>query len=171
MKTVRKQKTTKQPCISGWVTDNDASCTQKTDATLNTLTKSTVAATPALSTQSNQMLSPLLSQHSNSVERSQNLEKIAHISESLNLAASATSRREDIAACEQIMTEMHNFLVSMLDDMDRKVSMIGEKFKDLEQRVNKPEKMNTLICQQPQDVSRPSILEKTVRRLMKCVPV
>ena len=72
------------------------------------------------------------------------------ISEALNLAASATSLREDIAACEQIMTERHHFLVSMLDGMDRKVSIIGGKFKDLEQRVNKLEKMNTLIGQQPQ---------------------
>ena len=62
VKTAQKRETTKQPCISGWVTDDDASCAQKTDATLNTLTKSSVAATPPLSIQSNQMLSPILSQ-------------------------------------------------------------------------------------------------------------
>ena len=59
------------------------------------------------------------------------------IFEALNLSASATSLREDIAVCEQIMTEMHHFLVLMLDSMARKVSCIGEKFKDLEHRVNK----------------------------------
>ena len=48
-----------------------------------------------------------------------------------------------MAACEQIMTERHHFLVSILDGMDRKVSIIGEKFKDLEQRVNKLEKKLT----------------------------
>ena len=97
VKTARKRKTTKQPCISEWVTDDDASCARKTDATLNTLTKSTVATTPPLSAQSNQMLSPNLSQPRNSVERSQHLEKnITPISEALNLAASATSPREDM---------------------------------------------------------------------------
>ena len=66
--------------------------------------------------------------------------KCTPIPEALNLAASATLLSEDIAACEQIMTERHHFLVSMIDGMDRKVSIIGEKFKDLEQRVNKIEK-------------------------------
>ena len=39
-----------------------------------------------------------------------------------------------------IMTEKHIFLVSMLDGMDRNVSIIGEKLNDLEQRVHKLEK-------------------------------
>ena len=76
VKTARKRKITKQPCISGWLRDDDASCAQKTAGTLNTLTKSTVAATPPLSTQSNKMLSHILSQPMDSVERSQHLEKI-----------------------------------------------------------------------------------------------
>ena len=53
VKTARKRKTTKQPCISGWVTDDDASCAQKPDATSNTLTKYTIT-TPPLPSQSNQ---------------------------------------------------------------------------------------------------------------------
>ena len=171
VKTARKRKTTKQPCISGWVTEDDTSCTQKTDATLNTLIKSTVAATSPLSTQSNQMLSPILSQPRNSVERSQHLEKNSTpISEALNLAASATSLREDIAACEQIMTERHHFLVSMLDGMDRKVSIIGEKFKDLEQRVNKLEKhehthRSTAASMYHETIQRQSVLEKKCEKV------
>ena len=46
VKTTQKQKTTKQPYISGWVTDDDTPCTQKTDTALNTLMKSTITATP-----------------------------------------------------------------------------------------------------------------------------
>ena len=164
VKTTRKRKTTKQPCISGWVTDDDTSCTQKTDATLNTLIKSTAAATPPLSTQSNQILSPILSQPWNSVERSQHLEKNSTpISEALNLAASATSL--SIVACEQIMTERHHFLVSMLDGLDRKISIIGEKFKDLEQCVNKLEKnehihRSTAASIYHETIQRQSVLEK-----------
>ena len=60
---------------------------------------------------------------------------------------------------------MHHFLVSMLDGMDRKVSSIGEKFKDLEKRVNKLEKnehthRSTAESIYHETIQRPSVIEE-----------
>ena len=63
------------------------------------------------------------------------------------------------------MTERHHFLVSMLDGMDKKVSIIWEKFKDLEQRVNKLAKnehthRSTAASMYHETIQRQSVLDK-----------
>ena len=68
------------------------------------------------------MLSPILSQPRGSGEINVPAKEPINspISDVLNLAASASSLRQDFATCEMIMSEKHTFLVSILDGMDKK---------------------------------------------------
>ena len=47
------------------------------------------------------------------------------ISSALNIAASASSLREDFAQCEQVMTKKHQFVVTILDGVNKKVDNIA----------------------------------------------
>ena len=72
------------------------------------------------------------------------------ISDTFNLAAGAASLKKDFATCEHIMTEKHQFLVAMLDGMNRTVSTIADKLDTLETRIRvleETEDTNTLIAQ------------------------
>ena len=95
------------------ITDNKSSDTHRTP-TENEKTP------PSLSfTQTEDMLSPILSQqdHSNGLVNNTSQSPITNV---LNLAASATSLRDDFAMCEKVINEKHQFLVAMLDGMDKK---------------------------------------------------
>ena len=65
------------------------------------------------------MLSSILSQqyHSDGFVNNTSQSSITNV---LNLAASATSFRNDFAMCEKVISEKHQFLVAMLDGMDKK---------------------------------------------------
>ena len=82
-------------------------------------------------------LSPILSRPRSSEERSKtnNISCISPISETLNLSAGAVSLRKDLATCEKIMTEKHEFLVEILDKINNGVSSIENKLIALETRV------------------------------------
>ena len=84
------------------------------------------------------ILSPILYQPRDNGERgstSQITNATSPISNALNLASSAASLRNDFAMCERIMTEKHQFLVSMLDGMNNTVFSIETKVMALETRV------------------------------------
>lgn len=80
------------------------------------------------------ILSPILSQPTDQV-CSNEADLGSPITKALNIAAEATSLRSDFALCEQIMTEKHQFLVSILDGMDRKLDCINEQVSSLENRI------------------------------------
>ena len=62
------------------------------------------------------------------------------ITDVLNLAASAISLRDDFAMCEKVINEKHQFLVAMLDGMDKKIMGFSENQLNLEKRVESLEK-------------------------------
>ena len=105
VKTERKQKQAIQTSITEWVTDED--CVNQTIQMNHENTLPT-------------MLSPILSQPRGSGEKNVPAKEPINspISDVLNLAASASSLRQDFATCEMIMSEKHTFLVSILDGMD-----------------------------------------------------
>ena len=145
---IRRRKDTIQTSISEWIIDDSITHSQSVAAPINKATTTTspheTPNTPPHSqltcTQPVNMLSPILSQPMGSEER--NSSSISHdtvttspVSNVLNLAASAASLRRDFATCERIMTEKHQFLVTMLDGMNNSVSSIAEKLGLLESRV------------------------------------
>ena len=139
----RRRKNTVQTSISEWITDDDV--THSKDATAprdpESVTPNDTPNTPPHS-QPADMLSPILSQPRGSDERrssSITQNPTSPISSALNLAASAASLRQDFALCEKVMTEKHQFLVSMLEGMNNTVSNIAEKLGLLESRVSKLE--------------------------------
>ena len=71
------------------------------------------------------------------------LHKLLPLVVPLNIAASASSLREDFALCEQVMTEKHQFVVTILDGMNKKVDNIALQINNLEQRVEVIEKKST----------------------------
>ena len=84
------------------------------------------------------ILSPILSQPRDNGERgstAQITNATSPISNTLNLAFSAASLRNDFAMCERIMTEKHQFTVSMLDSLNNTVFSIETKVMALETRV------------------------------------
>ena len=133
--TSRQHKQLNQTLLSDWLTDDETTHSQ-TNATPppSTPTTSTTPPPTELSfTQPTEKLSPIMSQPRGSADRenappntqiSPNDTMNSPIKNALNLAASAN-----------IMSEKHNFLVSMLDSMDTKVSDIGDKLGMLESRV------------------------------------
>ena len=160
-RTARRRKNTLQTSISEWIIDEDQHALKQTTPPPSQLP----LAHPS------PLLSPIMSQPSAS-PRDNTTEAIKRgtifdsprgntegvhregstaaspISDVLNLAASATSLRQDFAMCEKIMSEKHNFLVAMLDGMDRKVSSFGDKIVALEARIktleeNENHQMNT----------------------------
>ena len=134
MKTARKRKQAIQTSITAWVTDED---------NVSPTTQMNPVNTPPI------ILSPILSQPRGSEEKNVPAKEPINspISDVLNLAASASSLRQDIATCEMIISEKHTFLVSMLDGMDQKVADIGEKLLALESRVQTLEKKQNLRIQ------------------------
>ena len=95
----RTQKNVMQRSISEWLTDDD-------------ITNSHISP--------DDTLSPILSRPRSSEERSKttNISCTPPISETLNLSAGAASIRKDLATCEKITTEKHEFLVEILDKMN-----------------------------------------------------
>ena len=100
------------------------------------------------------MLSPILSQPQGSGEKNVPVKEPINspISVVLNLAASASSLRQDFATCEMLMSEKHTLLVSILDGMDQKVADIGEKLLALEFRVQTLEKNQILYLLNAQQI-------------------
>ena len=94
------------------ITDNKSSDTHRTPTENEDI--------PSLSfTQTEDMLSPILSQQYHSIGLVNNTSQ-SPITNVLNLGASATSLRDDFALCEKVINEKHQFLVAMIDGMDKK---------------------------------------------------
>ena len=96
------------------------------------------------------MLSPILSQqdHSNGLVNNTSQSPITNV---LNLAASATSLRDDFAMCEKVINEKHQFHVVMLDEMDKKIMGFSENLLNLEKRVESLEKSKDYSVRVVQD--------------------
>ena len=58
----------------------------------------------------------------------------------LNLAASAISLRDEFAMCEELINEKQQFLVAMLDGMDKIIMGFSENLLNLEKRIESLEK-------------------------------
>ena len=82
------------------------------------------------------MLSPILSQqyHSNGLVNNTTQSPITNV---LNLAANATSLRDDFAMCEKVINEKDQFLVAMLDGMDTNIIGLSENLLNLEKTCRK----------------------------------
>ena len=126
----RTQKNVMQRSISEWLTDDDI-----TDSHIspNDINITPLALLLPLSDPEG-TLSPILSRPRSSEERSKtaNISCTPPISETLNLSAGAASLRKDLATCEKIMTEKHEFLVEILGKMNNGVSSIENKLIALE---------------------------------------
>ena len=95
------------------------------------------------------MLSPIISQPMGSAEKNtwrsthgetkETSDTLDFINDTLDFAAGASSLRSDIAMCEKIMTDKHEFLVSMLDGMGKKMQKMTDSMDNLEKRVHKLE--------------------------------
>ena len=140
------QKNNKQPPISDWIDIGEEEILEHSLENIKTVdVKSTncIASPPQFPSQEHApLLSPISSQPRSSTDRGNfnNSNIQSPISDALDFAASATSLSSDIQLCEKIMTEKHQFLIAMLDGMNKKVSGIAEKIFSLEQRVEKVEK-------------------------------
>ena len=156
-----QRKNTRQTSLSEWLTDDEA-----TFSKINS-EMSPPTALPSLSSppteislsQPTELLSPILSQPRGSADRENvptNSDVNSPISSALNLVASANSLREDFAACQQFMSEKHQFLVCMLDGMDKKVASIGDKLVMLESRVQALEKNGDLYLNNAQCIFQAS---------------
>ena len=149
-RTIKAAKRNLQPSISECLTDDEFVCSQ----TPPTDTHEDKHPTPPPTTQHTppstqhsmaDMLSPITSQPGGSAERSPSQRTdTSPISNTLNLAASATSLRNDFATCERILNEKHQFVVSMLDSMNNKVIDITNKLCMLDDRVKKLEETDQI---------------------------
>ena len=122
-----------QRSISEWLTDDDIADSHISRNDIN-------ITPPALLlplSDPEGTLSPILCRPRSSEERSKttNISCTPPISETLNRSAGAASLRKDLATCEKIMTEKHEFLVEILDKMNNGVSSIENKLIALETRV------------------------------------
>ena len=145
---IRKSKNVVQTSISEWMTDYDITHSQRISGLTylengSTANPKTPDVTPSPSSHLSiskpaDILSPILSQPRENGERgstAQITNATSPISNTLNLASSAASLRNDFAMCERIMTEKHQFIVSMLDSMNNTVFSIETKVMALETRV------------------------------------
>ena len=112
-------------------------------------------------------LNPVKSQTVGSANQN-DITQTSPISSALNIAASASSLREDFALCEQVMTEKHQFVVTILDGMNKKVDNIALQINNLEQRVEVIEKNQHIHLANPQCIfqasnQRQNDLEKQLR--------
>ena len=145
---IRKSKNVVQTSISEWMTDYDITHSQRISGLTDlengsTTNPKTPDVTPSQSSHLSiskpaDILSPILSQQRDNGERgstAQITNATSPISNTLNLASSAASLRNDFAMCERIMTEKHQFIVSMLDTMNNTGFSIETKVIALETRV------------------------------------
>ena len=151
------------------MTDDDASIAdvQTPDKDIN---GSTLEANPIGMTSMATPVEPLNPVTSQTVGRANqnDITQTSPISSALNIAASASSLREDFALCEQVMTEKHQFVVTILDGMNKKVDNIALQINNLEQRVEVIEKNQHIHLAKAQCIfqasnQRQNDLEKQLR--------
>ena len=128
---------TSQPPISDWIDIGEEESFGNSSQNIETLDTEVEVHPPSQfpETEHTELLSPITSQPGCSAERrTLNISDVASpITDALNIAASATSLSNDIHLCEKLMTEKHQFLVAMLDGMNKKVTSIADKIFTLEQ--------------------------------------
>ena len=139
-KRINKQKcTVKSQCtITDWMTDDEASIadvqTPGKNTNGSTLETDPISMTSMVSPA--EPLNPVTSQAVGSANQN-DITQTSPISSALNIAASASSLREEFTLCKQVMTEKHQFVVTILDGMNKKVDNIALQINNLEQRVDK----------------------------------
>ena len=139
----KKVNSTSQPPISDWIYIGEEESFGDSSENIESLDTELEIPPPSQFTATDyKLLSPITSQPGNSAERRSlnNSDVTTPISDALNIAASATSLSKDLQLCEIILTEKHQFLVAMLDGMNKKVTSIADKIFTLEQRVDTMEK-------------------------------
>ena len=179
-RTMKAAKRNLQPTISEWLTDDEIVCSQVSPTDKHEekppTPSPTIQHTPT-STQHSMadMLSPIMSQPGGSAERSPSQRTdTSPITNTLNLAASATSLRNDFATCERILTEKHQFVVSMLDTMHNKVIDITNKLCMLDDRVKKLEETDQIHTENARGIyqtanKRQNDLEKKINENLQII--
>ena len=137
------KKNNKQPPISDWIDIVEEEILEHSLQNMETVdvqsTDCIASASQFPSPEHAPLLSPISSQPRSSIDRGHFNNIPSPNSDALDFVASATSLSSDIQLCEKIMTEKHQFLIAMLDGMNKKVTGIADKIFSLEQRVEKIE--------------------------------